>query len=162
MLQYGGMEKLYRPNVAILITNGLGQVLICERIDGVFSAQVQTVQGGIDEGETAREAAVREVYEEIGLRPEQFEIIAEQAEKFRYEWPEDYKNKFPPGELDKFIGKEQTFFLAQVEPDVAFDLETHHPEFARVWWGTPEDLVEQCWEVKRPGIEKALKEFGLL
>ncbi len=155
------MNKQYRPNAAVLITDGEGRILLCERIDGIY-AQVQTVQGGVDHGETAREAAVREVYEEIGLRPEQFEIIAEQEAKFRYEWPEDYKNKFPPGVLDKFIGQEQTFFLAQVALDVEFNLETHHPEFSRVWWGSPQDLVEQCWVVKRPGIEKALKEFGLL
>jgi putative (di)nucleoside polyphosphate hydrolase len=156
------MEKLYRPNVAILITDGAGRVLICERIDGVFSAQVQTVQGGVDHGETAREAAVREVREEVGLKPEQFTIIAEQAEKFRYEWPEDYKARFPPGIVDEFVGQEQMFFLAQVEPDVEFNLETHHPEFSRVWWGSPQDLVDQCWEVKRPGIAKALRDFGLL
>lgn len=155
------MEKLYRPNAAILFTDGAGRILLCERIEGIY-AQVQTVQGGIDHGETAREAAVREVYEEIGLRPEQFEIIGEQAEKFRYEWPEEYRMKFPPGVLDKYIGQEQTFFLAQVASDVEFDLETHHPEFARVWWGSPQDLVEQCWEVKRPGIAKALQNFGLL
>ena len=155
------MEKRYRPNAAVLITDGQGRVLLCERVDGLYS-QVQTVQGGIDAGETAREAAVREVYEEIGLKPEDFAIIGEQKEKFRYDWPVEYKSKFPPGVLDEFVGQEQTFFLAQVRPDVKFDLETHHPEFARVWWGTAQELVEKCWEVKRPGIRAALQEFGLL
>ncbi len=164
------MDKQYRPNAAVLITDGSGRILLCERIDTAPSIspmaggglQVQTVQGGVDHGETAREAAVREVREEVGLKPEQFTIIAEQAEKFRYEWPEDYKARFPPGIVDEFVGQEQTFFLAQVEPDVVFDLETHHPEFSRVWWGSPQELVDQCWEVKRPGIERALKDFGLL
>lgn len=155
------MPKKYRPNAAVLITDGQGRILLCQRVDGVFS-QIQTVQGGIDPGETAREAAVREVSEEIGLTPEQFDIVAERSTTFCYAWPADYLARLEAAKRTQYIGQEQTYFLAQVHPDVAFDVNTHNQEFARVWWGTPRELIEQCWEVKRPGIEAALREFGLL
>lgn len=155
------MQKKFRPNAAVIVTDGHGRVLLCEREDGVYS-QVQTVQGGIDPGETAREAAVREVYEEIGLQPEQFDIIDELPETFRYEWPGDYRARFNGEKHEAFAGQEQTFFLAKVHLGVDFDLETHNKEFARVSWGTPRELVERCWEKKRPGIAAALRAFGLL
>lgn len=152
------MTKKFRPNAAVIVTNGLGKVLLCERVDGVYS-QVQTVQGGIDPGETAREAAAREVGEEIGLRPEQFQLVDELPGTFCYEWPADYLARLKHAE---YVGQEQTFFLAKVQPDVVFDLDAHSREFARVSWGDPEELINKCWAVKRPGIEAALRGFGLL
>jgi putative (di)nucleoside polyphosphate hydrolase len=152
------MEKKYRPNAAVIVTDGQGRVLLCHRLDGAYS-QIQTVQGGIDAGETPREAAIREVGEEIGLLPEQFSIIAELPGKFRYEWPVEYQMHM---KRNDYIGQEQQYFLALVAPDAKFDLTLHSQEFASVVWGTPEELVTQCWEVKRPGITAALQGFGLL
>lgn len=125
-------------------------------------AQVQTVQGGIDPGETAREAAIREMGEEIGLAPDEFEIIDEAPGTFCYDWPAEYKASFAPGKHLEFDGQEQTYFLAQVQPDIQFDLDTHAREFSRVWWGTPQELVDQSWSVKRPIFAAVLKGFGLL
>lgn len=151
--------KPYRPNAAVIITDGKGHVLLCERNDPEWPF-VQTVQGGIDPGETPREAAVREVYEEIGLRPDQFTIVAELPEKLRYD--------FPPAlvagtDLDRYRGQEQAYFLAQTAHDVQFVLDTHESkEFARVYWGTPAEMVAKAWDIKRDRLEKALRGFGLL
>ncbi|MBI1908491.1 NUDIX domain-containing protein [Candidatus Uhrbacteria bacterium] len=152
------MQKKYRPNAAVLITDGNGRVLLCERLEPV--RQVQTVQGGIDPGETAREAAVRELWEEVGLTPDQFDLVGEVPGTFRYDWPEEYRAQLKdPGAYD---GQEQTVFLAKTHPDVVFDLETHNKEFSRVWWGTPEEMIEKSWSAKRSILEAALRHFALL
>jgi putative (di)nucleoside polyphosphate hydrolase len=152
--------KGYRPNAAIIVTDGKGHVLLCERSDLKYEGTWQTPQGGIDPGETPREAAERELGEELGLAQEEFEIIGESTKKYRYDWTESYQLLNPHRE---FVGQEQQFFLAKVSPDAQFYLDSvGHGEFRQVKWGSPEDLVKYCWEAKRPGIESSLKEFGLL
>ena len=66
----------YRLNVAAILRNGAGKILIGERKDR--SGAWQFPQGGVDEGETLAQALVRELREEIcrvtGIpRPVEFE-----------------------------------------------------------------------------------------
>ncbi len=153
------MEKPYRQNAAVIITDGQGRVLLCRRVAGALPF-VQTVQGGIDYGETARAAAIRELGEELGLQLDQFAIIAEAPEKYRYDFlPTIMVNT----RMEEYRGQEQTFFLALVDPNIEFILDAHHEqEFQSVWWDTPEEFVREAWDLKRPGIAMALKTFGLL
>jgi putative (di)nucleoside polyphosphate hydrolase len=153
------MLPLYRPNVAILVTDGQGRVLLCYRHEKEVESRVQTVQGGIDPGETPLEAAKREIAEEIGLRPDQYKIVAEAPTKYRYDWPSVFIDQL---EHKTYIGQEQQFFLIQVDPEIVFQLDTHEQEFSEVRWGSPQELVDLAWEKKRPGLAGALKEFGLL
>lgn len=151
------MSAQYRPNVAVLVTNGQGQVLLCSRFDD--QRRVQTVQGGIDPGEEPRQAAEREVYEEIGLTPEQYRVIGVSETKYRYDWPESFVD---PELRAIYCGQEQQYFLIAVKPDTTFKLDTHNQEFEGVRWGSPRELIDLAWERKRPGLEGALREFGLL
>ena len=152
----------YRPNAAVIVTDGNRRVLLCERAD--MPGAVQVVQGGIDEGETAEQAARREVWEEIGLTNEQYDLIDSLPEPLRYTWPPEVREKFWKNkpELQDNVGQEQSFFLARVAPDTTFVLDAHHREFSTVKWGTPQELVDGCWEYKRRVLEQALKGFGLL
>ena len=152
------MSAKYRPNVAVLITDGQGHVLLCYRGDGAHS-RVQTVQGGIDPGETPEEAATRELYEEVGLMPDEYRFIAASNLKYKYDWPRTFLDQL---KHKTYIGQEQQFFLIETSPDVEFKLDTHNREFESVRWGTPKELVDMAWDKKRPGIEGALREFGLL
>ena len=158
------MQEQYRPNAAVIITNEQGQVLLCERgFPGYAEHTVQTVQGGIDPGETPREAAEREMMEELGVGRDDFEIIDQLDETFSYEWPKEYLEESQaryPGNV--YIGQEQHFFLAMLNEDVVMDLDAHHREFDAVRWGTPEELRDGIWGPKRAGTEAALKAFGLL
>ena len=148
----------YRPNVAILVTDGHGRVLLCYRKhDGQTTAQ--TVQGGIDPGETAEQVAIREVYEEIGLKEGDYRILAKSQVTYRYEWPTQFLDQL---EHKTYIGQEQQFFLIEVDPNVVFQLDHHYQEFERVCWGTPQEMVRLAWDKKRPVLEGALREFGLL
>src|SRR5690348_17811459 len=55
----------YRRGVGIMLLNALNRVFVAQRVD--FSSDAwQMPQGGIDKGETPREAARRELKEETG------------------------------------------------------------------------------------------------
>ncbi len=147
----------YRPNAAVIVTDGSGRVLLCQRLDD--PENIQAVQGGIDDGEAVQQAAERELYEELGITPEQFEFKQALIDTHRYDWTPEFQKKIAHTGL---VGQEQTFFLAQVDPDVAFDLDIHHREFEKVWWDSPEEMVAKAWPPKRPGLQAALTAFGLL
>jgi putative (di)nucleoside polyphosphate hydrolase len=57
----------YRPCAGMMVFNRQGLVFTGRRIDQSLEAW-QLPQGGIDEGEDPREAALRELEEEIGTR----------------------------------------------------------------------------------------------
>jgi len=158
------MQSQFRPNAAVIITNSKKEVLLCERgFPGYAERTVQTVQGGIDPGETPREAAEREMMEELGVESGDFEITDELKETFSYEWPKEYLKESQaryPG--NPYIGQEQHFFLAVLNDDTKFDLDAHHREFDAIRWGSAAELLEGIWEPKRAGTEAALKAFGLI
>jgi putative (di)nucleoside polyphosphate hydrolase len=154
-------EKPYRPNSAVIVTDGNGRVLLCERAD--LPGAIQTVQGGIDAGETALQAAHRELHEEIGLSDSKFRIVASLPDPYRYDWPKEILAQLEPNDAFwQYRGQEQYFFLAQTPPDATFRLDGHGQEFSRVWWGTPQEMIAGAWEYKRAILKDALKKFGLL
>jgi 8-oxo-dGTP pyrophosphatase MutT (NUDIX family) len=79
--------------------------------------------------------------------------------KYRYDWPLTFLDQL---EHKTYIGQEQQYFLVEVLSEVEFKLDTHHREFESVRWGTPQELIDLAWDQKRPGLEGALREFGLL
>ncbi|WCL51289.1 NUDIX domain-containing protein [Leptospira sp. GIMC2001] len=60
------MNKPFRPNVGMVVFNSQGLVLAGERLK--FIGSWQFPQGGIDDGEDPKNAANRELYEEVGIR----------------------------------------------------------------------------------------------
>lgn len=148
----------FRQNVAVIMTDGHGRVLLCEPIDEKCQGTVQTVQGGIDEGETVAEAALRETQEELGIDPSLVTIHGVMEKTFPYRWDDDHIAQRASG----FVGQEQHFAHAEIEPGTPMNLDAHHREFSTVRWGTPQELIEGCWERKQPGIIAALEHFGLL
>lgn len=123
-------EPKYRLNVAAILRNGDGKILICERIH-VRNAW-QFPQGGVDPGETLDQALVRELWEEIGLNAEDFRVV-EQKGGYRY--------RFPSGRKKGFEGKEQTYFLCDfLGNDSKINLEVHHPEFRNWKWIAPNEF----------------------
>ncbi len=80
-------EKNYRPNVAAIVLSAKYpekcELFIASRTD-VENAW-QFPQGGIDKGETPKQALLRELEEEIGTR--EIEIIAEYPKWVSYDFP---------------------------------------------------------------------------
>src|SRR5690606_15101261 len=78
----------FRPNVGIILTNGLGQVLWARRIG---QEAWQFPQGGIQRNESPEQALFRELHEEVGLMPEDVEILACTRGWLRYRLPQRLK-----------------------------------------------------------------------
>lgn len=151
-----GVELRYRPNVAALITRSDGDLLICERwqVPGAW----QFPQGGIDPGETAEQALYREVYEEIGLAPQDYEIRRTQG---------GYRYLYPPSVRRKKVrkhgchGQEQQYFLCRLRrDDVTIDTCQRPREFARHEWIAPRDF-DLVWlpDFKREVYRQVLRDF---
>ncbi len=92
-------SKNFRPNVAAIVLSAKYpekcEVFIASRTD-VENAW-QFPQGGIDEGETSKEALFRELEEEIGTKD--VEIIAEYPQWVSYEFPPAIAKKMQPYEF---------------------------------------------------------------
>src|ERR1700728_4353327 len=63
----------YRLNVAAILRNGAGKILIGERQDRPGAWQFP--QGGVDDGETLEQALKRELMEEISLKPGHYKLV---------------------------------------------------------------------------------------
>ena len=92
----------YRPNVAAIILNRDGEILVCERKNDKGAWQFP--QGGVDGKESILEALEREVLEEVGIPRKDYKII---------EYREDYKYLYPKRirKSKKWDGQVQTILM---------------------------------------------------
>jgi putative (di)nucleoside polyphosphate hydrolase len=146
----------YRPCAGVMLVNRAGKVFVGQRIDTILEAW-QMPQGGIDPGEDAYTAAIRELGEETGIAPDKVELIAEAPDEFFYDLPDDMVGKVWKG---KWRGQRQRWFLFRFlgdDGDVRID--TPHPEF-RAWrWSEPDDLPTLIVPFKRDLYEAVLAAF---
>jgi putative (di)nucleoside polyphosphate hydrolase len=134
----------FRPCVGIVLANRRGLVFAGERIDTPGAWQMP--QGGIDAGEAPRDAALREVREELGLAPAAVEIKAEIPDWIAYDLPLDLVGRLWGG---RYRGQQQKWFLMRLKHDEKFDLEGHEPEFRSWRWLEPDDLLAAIVPFKR-------------
>jgi len=119
---------LYRPNAAGILQRTDGRILICERLKEPGSWQF--AQGGVDPGETMKQALVREMEEELSLRPGDYLILTSKG-PYRYLFGNVKKKK-------GYDGQEQTYFLTLLtSPETRINVITPHQEFRRARWITP-------------------------
>ncbi|MES2096194.1 MAG: RNA pyrophosphohydrolase [Pseudomonadota bacterium] len=143
----------YRPCAGIMLINRDGLAFAGQRIDTTVEAW-QMPQGGIDPGEDAEAAAIRELGEEIGIGPDAVELIAEAPGEFFYDLPDDLVGKVWKG---KWRGQRQKWFLYRfLGDDGAIDLATEHPEFNAWRWVDPADLPALIVPFKRELYEAVL------
>lgn len=153
------MKKLgYRPCVGVMLVNADGQVFVGRRIDNKEGDWWQMPQGGVDKGEELRDAALRELGEEVGARPEHVSLIGEMAEPVRYDLPEELMGKLWGG---KYRGQEQTWYLARFTgTDADIHLDAHDPpEFCDWKWADPETLPDLIVPFKKRVYRTVLEEF---
>ncbi len=136
----------YRPAVGIMLVDADGLVFVGQRFDTALEAW-QMPQGGIDKGEDAHAAALRELEEETGIPPHLVETIAQAPGTFDYDIPTDMIGKVWKG---RYRGQRQTWFLLRfLGTDADVNLQTRHPEFRSFRWVAPEDLQGMIVPFKR-------------
>ena len=115
-------------------------------------------QGGIDEGETPRQAALREMLEELGT--DKAEIIAESKDWLTYDLPGEIIPKVWGG---RFRGQAQKWFVLRfLGEDGDIDLETDHPEFSTWKWVDMAALPDLIVPFKREIYTRLVEEFSHL
>ncbi|MBO6506698.1 MAG: RNA pyrophosphohydrolase [Kordiimonadaceae bacterium] len=149
------MALPYRPCAGILLLNSNDQIFVGERLDRPGAWQMP--QGGIDEGESPEVAALRELEEEIGVRADQVQLLAQTQDWVLYDLPDHLKGKMWGG---KFAGQKQLWFkLRLLADDEAIDIETSHPEFGRWKWSDPSTVIEEIVDFKRDVYQRVIDEL---
>ena len=146
----------YRPCAGVVLANGEGLVFCGERIDTPGAWQMP--QGGIDPGETPRDAALRELAEETGVDPSMVSVEAETADWVVYDLPDHLMGKMWGG---TYRGQKQKWFLMRFHGrDADVRIDQPHPEFSRWRWSTPEQLVADIVPFKVDVYRAVMAELG--
>lgn len=158
----------YRPCVGVMVLNRDGLVWTGHRIaetDSEFAGTDklwQMPQGGIDKGEEPYPAALRELYEETGMRS--VSLLAEAPDWIHYDLPEHLVGIAFKG---KYRGQTQKWFAFRFEGDeseIAINPPPggHTPEFDAWAWKPMRDLPELIVPFKRKVYEEVIAAFAHL
>jgi NTP pyrophosphohydrolases including oxidative damage repair enzymes len=144
----------YRPCVGIILRNDAGLLFFGERSDAPGAWQMP--QGGIDDGESVEQAAIRELGEEIGTTNAR--IARMTADWHYYDFPAEMQKKKWRG---KWLGQRQRWVLADFTgQDSDIDLTADdHQEFSQWRWASAEDVLAGIVGFKRPVYQAVLAEL---
>jgi putative (di)nucleoside polyphosphate hydrolase len=150
-----GEHLPYRPCVGMMVLDKKGRAFVGKRIDQTIEAW-QMPQGGIDEGEDAREAVMRELAEEIGTKD--IEFLREYPGWLYYDLPEHLIGVALHG---KFRGQKQRWFaLRFLGQDSDIRIDTQHPEFSDWKWLGMDELLRVIVPFKREIYGKVIAAFS--
>jgi putative (di)nucleoside polyphosphate hydrolase len=146
----------FRPNVGIILCNDQRKLFWAKRIG---QDAWQFPQGGINENESPEEAMFRELDEEVGLKPDQVDVLGVTQDWLKYRLPRRYLRK----NCDPVcIGQKQRWFLLRVlcnESDFCLD-SSEKPEFDHWKWVKYWYPVDEVVYFKRNVYAQALNELA--
>jgi putative (di)nucleoside polyphosphate hydrolase len=146
----------YRRGVGMMIVNKNKQVFVGKRID-TRTDTWQMPQGGINEDETIREAALRELQEETNITS--VNIISESGRWFYYDVPEFLVDKLWDG---KYRGQKQKWLLFKfLGQEDEINVNIHVPEFEKWKWVDLRDLPKLIVDFKKQLYTSIIDEFAL-
>ena len=136
----------YRPCVGIVLIDARGMVFAGQRLDNPSPAW-QMPQGGIDDGETPKTAAFRELWEETGVTRDMVQPLAKTHGWVTYDLPPDLLGKVWGG---KYRGQRQKWFLFRFTGrDSDIRINSEHPEFSTWRWILADEMVDSIVPFKR-------------
>ncbi len=155
----------YRPCVGIMVLNREGRVWAGRRIALADSEMAgtdqlwQMPQGGIDKGEDPLPAALRELYEETGIRT--VSLLGEAPDWINYDLPPHLVGIALKG---KYRGQTQRWFAFRFEgeeSEIAINPPPggHEAEFDAWAWKPMNDLPELIVPFKRGVYEEVIAAF---
>jgi putative (di)nucleoside polyphosphate hydrolase len=144
----------YRPCVGIVLFNKNGHVFVGERLDNPGAWQLP--QGGVDDGESVEQAAMRELYEETGTNSA--ELISIMDEQLSYDLPDHLLGRLWNG---AYKGQIQTWVSMRF---TGYDQEITlyggmYPEFGRWKWVDLDDICDMIVPFKRKTYQKVIDHF---
>tara|TARA_Y100000816_G_C26053682_1_gene552756 strand:- start:314 stop:787 length:474 start_codon:yes stop_codon:yes gene_type:complete len=143
-----------RNGVGIALLNKNNQIFVAKRIDNPKDFW-QMPQGGIDKGEKALEAALRELKEETGI--ESVKLIREINEEITYHLPNNLLGIIWKG---KFKGQKQKWFIMRfLGKNEEINLKTKYPEFLEWKWINIENITDKVVDFKLHVYEKIKSEL---
>ncbi|AWN38408.1 RNA pyrophosphohydrolase [Methylobacterium radiodurans] len=159
----------YRPCVGVALINRAGGVFVGRRKDAdrleAGAHAWQMPQGGVDDGEAASAAAVRELYEETNVSPALIRPLGEVPDWLPYDLPPDAMKQAWKG---RYRGQTQKWFaFGFLGTDEAIDVDhpgggAHKPEFDAWRWAGLEELPGLVVPFKRPVYESVVAAFAPL
>ncbi len=151
----------YRPCVGLMLFNPQGLVWIGRRFekqnDDGIGKWWQMPQGGIDEGEDIEVAALRELYEETGIKSAT--VLAKSKDWYHYDLPEHLIGKSWNG---KYRGQKQMWFALRfdgTDAEVTLKLPGQKQEFDQWRWAKMDEMIELIIPFKREVYVEVIKEF---
>jgi len=148
-------KKNYRKGVGIIIVNSSGQFFLGKRIG---AEAWQFPQGGIDDGETPKEALYRELHEETGLTENVVQIITVSSKWLVYHIPHVFQRS-----NKKYDGVMQKWFLLELTGcDHDINLKAAgQPEFDAWKWADKNTAINNVIKFKKDVYESILEEFSV-
>ncbi|XP_057778677.1 nudix hydrolase 26, chloroplastic-like isoform X2 [Salvia miltiorrhiza] len=150
----------YRRNVGICLINPSKKIFAASRLD--IPDAWQMPQGGIDESEDPKNAAIRELREETGVTSA--DIVAEAPYWLTYDFPPEVRRKLMQQWGSDWKGQAQKWFLLKFNgKDEEVNLlgdGTEKAEFGQWSWMSPQEVVDHAVDFKKPVYEQVMKAFS--
>lgn len=149
-------KKGFRSGVGIILVNKNNHLFLARRIG---RSGWQFPQGGVQTAETPEEAMFRELHEEIGLMPNDVDILATSKDWLKYRLP---KSMVRHNSAPLCLGQRQRWFLLRMltaDENVRFDV-TNKPEFDGFRWVRYWYPLRHVISFKKKVYRQALQEFS--
>jgi putative (di)nucleoside polyphosphate hydrolase len=144
----------YRAGVGIVLCNPRGLIFTGKRRDR-RDPPWQMPQGGVQEGETPAQAAMREIGEEIGT--DRITLVEFRPDWLSYDYPDAHTSR----RAVNFRGQRHLWFLARFDGhDKEIRIDTPHGEFDDWRWSTPAEVIERVVGFKQPVYRQVMRYFA--